>query len=236
VDRRAVHDVTSRTQQLVDTLTARIQEGGIRPGERLPTETGLIETYGVSRTVVREALSRLKAAGLIETQHGRGSFVLTRPSTTGFDPGLPAGFHDVLELLEFRTGVEVESAGLAAVRRTGPALAGLRAAMDDFARAEGNPGAAVNADFLFHLRIALATGNRYFGDLLASLGPSMIVMPPERLRPDRQDFATIVAEHENIHAAIERQDAEAARAAVRVHLSNSRARLPAADPSHEGCR
>ncbi|MFI7701411.1 FadR/GntR family transcriptional regulator [Nonomuraea sp. NPDC049480] len=217
--------MTSRTQQLVDTLTARIQEGVIRPGERLPTESDLVETHGVSRTVVREAIARLKAAGLIETQHGRGSFVLARPSTTGFDPAPARTRQEVLDLLDFRMGVEVESAGLAAARRTGPGLAGLREALRGFESAAGHPSAAVNADYRFHLRIAVTTGNRYFADLLASLGPSMIIMPRDRLQPGREDFARIVAEHDNIYAAIERQDAEAARAAARVHLSNSRARL-----------
>ncbi|NUP77244.1 MAG: FadR family transcriptional regulator [Nonomuraea sp.] len=220
--------MTSRTQRLVDTLTARIQEGVIRPGERLPTESSLIETHGVSRTVVREALARLKAAGLIETQHGRGSFVLARPSTAGFAPAPATTWQDVLDLLDFRTGVEIEAAGLAAARRSEAALEGLREALDDFAAASANPAAAVDADFRFHLRIALATGNRYYGDLLSSLGPAMIVVPRERLDPEGPGFARIVAEHENIHAAIERRDAEAARAAVRVHLANSRARLSAA--------
>ncbi|MCK2219310.1 GntR family transcriptional regulator [Actinomadura sp. ATCC 31491] len=217
--------MTSRTQQLVDTLTARIQEGVIRPGERLPTESDLVDAYGVSRTVVREAMARLKAAGLVETQHGRGSFVLARPSTTGFGPAPARTRQDVLDLLDFRMGVEVEAAGLAAARRTDAALAGLREALEAFAAAAGNPGAAVHADYLFHLRVALATGNRYYGDLLASLGPSMIIVPRDRLRADRPDFAGIVAEHDAVHAAIERRDAEAARAAVRVHLSASRARL-----------
>lgn len=224
--------MTSRTQQLVDTLTARITEGVIRPGERLPTENELAATYGVSRTVVREAVSRLKAAGLVETQHGRGSFVLARPSTTGFGPvpGEPT-LHDVLDLLDFRTGVEVEAAALAASRRTDHHLDGLREALEHFAAARDHPSTAVHADFRFHLRIALATGNRYFSDLLSSFGPSMIVMPRERLHPGRPDFARIVAEHENIYAAVERQDAEGARAAVRVHLANSRARLLGSGPA-----
>jgi DNA-binding FadR family transcriptional regulator len=225
--------MTTLTQRLVDLLTARIQEGVIRPGERLPTEGSLVETYGVSRTVVREAIARLKAAGLIETQHGRGSFVLARPSTTGFEPE-PRDLRDVLDLLDLRMGVETEAAGLAADRRTEPALTGLHQALESFARAAAHPSTAVNADYRFHLRIALATGNRYFGDLLGSFGPSMIIMPRERLHPRRPDFATIVTEHENIYTAIERQDREAARAAVRVHLSNSRARLLAAKAPDPG--
>lgn len=227
------------TQKLVDSLTARIQEGVIRPGERLPTESSLVETYGVSRTVVREAISRLQAAGLIETHHGRGSFVLARPSTARFDLGALARegeptVQDVVDLLDFRTAVEVEAAALAAGRRTEARLADLREALDRFAAGADHPSTAVNADFQFHLRIALATGNRHFGDLISSFGPSMIIVPRDRLASAGQGgesghFGRIVTEHENIYAAIARQDADGARAAARVHLANSRARLLATD-------
>ncbi|NUW34210.1 FadR family transcriptional regulator [Nonomuraea sp. SMC257] len=223
--------MTSRTQRLVDTLTARIREGVVRPGERLPTESSLVETYGVSRTVVREAISRLQAAGLVETHHGRGTFVLARPSTARFPAG-PRGevtLEDVTGLLEFRTAFEVEAAALAARRRTDAHLTGLREALDAFAGAADHPSAAVNADYRFHLRVALATGNHHFADLVSSLGPSMIVVPQERLDPGDR-FAGIVAEHENIYAAIARGDADAARAAARVHLANSRARLLQPEP------
>ncbi|NUW39076.1 FadR/GntR family transcriptional regulator [Nonomuraea rhodomycinica] len=223
--------MTSRTQRLVDTLTARIREGVVRPGERLPTESSLVETYGVSRTVVREAISRLQAAGLVETHHGRGTFVLARPSTTRFPAG-PQGevtLEEVTGLLEFRTAFEVEAAALAARRRTDAHLADLREALDAFAGAAEHPSTAVNADYRFHLRVALATGNHHFADLISSLGPSMIVVPRERLDPGGR-FAGIVAEHEHIYAAIARGDADAARAAARVHLANSRARLLQPEP------
>jgi DNA-binding FadR family transcriptional regulator len=220
--------MTSLTQRLVETLTARIQEGVIQPGEKLPAESGLVETYGVSRTVVREAISRLQAAGLIETHHGRGSFVLARPSSTAFAPGRPGEptMADALDLLAFRTAFEVEAAGIAARLRSRARLGSLREALDGFTGCADNPGAAVTADFGFHLRIALATENRYFADLLKSFGAAMIVVPRDRLLPGRHEhFALIVAEHETIYAAIERQDVEGARAAARVHLDNSRERL-----------
>ncbi|MEV0143463.1 MULTISPECIES: FadR/GntR family transcriptional regulator [unclassified Nonomuraea] len=223
--------MTNRTQRLVDTLTARIREGVVRPGERLPTESSLVETYGVSRTVVREAISRLQAAGLVETHHGRGTFVLARPSTNRFlaGPGGEATLEDVAGLLEFRTAFEVEAAALAARRRTDAQLADLREALDAFAGAADHPSTAVNADYRFHLRIALATGNHHFADLVSSLGPSMIVVPRDRLDPGGR-FAGIVAEHENIYGAIARHDADAARAAARVHLSNSHTRLLQSQP------
>ncbi|GAA3190872.1 FadR/GntR family transcriptional regulator [Nonomuraea roseoviolacea] len=223
--------MTSRTQRLVETLTARIREGVVRPGERLPTESSLVETYGVSRTVVREAISRLQAAGLVETHHGRGTFVLARPATARFPAG-PQGevtLEEVTGLLEFRTAFEVEAAALAARRRTDAHLAGLREALEAFADAADHPSAAVNADYRFHLRVALATGNHHFADLVSALGPSMIVVPRERLDPGGR-FAGIVAEHQNIYAAIARGDADAARAAARVHLANSRARLLRPEP------
>lgn len=219
--------MANRTQQLVESLTARIQQGVIRPGEKLPTESRLVETHGVSRTVVREAISRLQAAGLIETQHGRGSFVLAQPSTTGFEitrDGEPT-LDEALELLEFRTAVELEAAACAARRRTGTQLDGLREALDQFSAGAARPGATVTADFQFHLRIALASGNRYFADLLRSLGAAMIVVPRRRLDAEADDIGRIAMEHEHIHAAIERRDPDAARAALRVHLANSRARL-----------
>ncbi|MFD1541206.1 FadR/GntR family transcriptional regulator [Nonomuraea guangzhouensis] len=223
--------MASLTQTLVDDLTARIQEGVIHPGDKLPTESSLVETYGVSRTVVREAISRLQAAGLVETQHGRGTFVLARPSTTRFEFGQSdeLTLDDVVDLLDFRTAFEVEAAALAARRRGGPRLEELLAALDRFAASADNPSAAVNADYQFHLRVALATGNRYFADLITSFGPSMIIVPRDRLSPAGQGhFEQIVVEHENIYAAIERQDSDGARAAARVHLGNSRSRLLAA--------
>jgi DNA-binding FadR family transcriptional regulator len=225
--------MASLTQTLVDDLTARIQEGVIHPGDKLPTESSLVETYGVSRTVVREAISRLQAAGLVETQHGRGSFVLARPGSARFEFGQSGELtvDDVVDLLDFRMAFEVEAAALAARRGGGPRLEDLRAALDRFAGSADNPSTAVNADFQFHLRIALATGNRYFADLITSFGPSMIIVPRDRLSPAGQGhFEQIVIEHENIYAAIERQDGDGARAATRVHLSNSRARLLAAHP------
>ncbi|MEU3271736.1 FadR/GntR family transcriptional regulator [Saccharomonospora sp. NPDC006951] len=217
----------SRTEELVASLTARIREGLIQPGERLPAEHELVREHGVSRTVVREAISRLQAAGLVHTRHGRGSYVLAQPSTTPFDAGVAGKLTEqgAVELIEFRTAIETESSALAARRRSAAQLGGIREALDTFTGSAGNPAAAVDADFQFHLRIALASGNRYLSDLLTSFGPSLIVMHRDRLPADARRFALAVTEHENIYGAIERGDAEGARAAARVHLGNSTVRM-----------
>jgi DNA-binding FadR family transcriptional regulator len=217
--------------ELVERLKDRILSGEISPGDRLPTESSLVEEFGVSRTVVREAVSRLQAAGLVETFQGRGSFVLEVPQATDHFALREVRSHrDVLELLEFRIGVESEAAGLAAVRRTDRQLKAIERALDDFRRIGDDPARSVEADFAFHRKVAAAAGNRFYTDLIDSLGPMMIMLPRTRLDPayemsDATHLTRVVLEHENIYAAIARSDPEAARAAARVHLTNTRHRL-----------
>ncbi|GAA1573073.1 FadR/GntR family transcriptional regulator [Kribbella hippodromi] len=215
--------------QIVEELKQRILSGAISPGAKLPTEYSLVEEFGVSRTVVREAVSQLQAAGLVETFQGRGSYVLELPERTS---GLREvrSHRDVLELMDFRIGVESEAAGLAASRRTAHQLKGIERALDDFRRVGDDPARSVEADFSFHLKVAVASGNRFYSDLINDLGPMMIMLPRTRLNPvyqmdDPDHLTRVVHEHENIHAAIARSDPEAARAATRVHLSNTRRRL-----------
>jgi len=221
----------SLAQDLVAELTRQIREGQIKCGEKLPTESEIMEAHGVSRTVVREAISRLQASGTVETRHGIGTFVLDTPSVSGFriDPATIVTLRDVMAILELRVSLEVECAGLAARRRTDEQLAAMRTALDTFNQA-GEARDAVASDFQFHLQIALATGNRYFTDIMGHFGTSII--PRTRLdsaylaHADQQQYhARLRREHEEIYQAIARQDADAARAAMRLHLTNSRERL-----------
>lgn len=217
--------------ELVERLKERILAGELQPGEKLPTESSLVAEFGVSRTVVREAISRLQAAGLVETFQGRGSFVLSLPPATDrFALGDVRSHRDVLELLELRIGVEAEAAGLAAERRTAHQLKAIERALDDFQRIGDDPSNSVEADFAFHLKVANASGNRFYTELIGSFGPMMIMLPRTRLDPayemsDAAHLTRVVHEHENIYAAIARSDPEGARAAARVHLSNTRHRL-----------
>ena len=221
----------SLAHDLVDALVARIRAGGLVAGDRLPTEAAFMTEFGVSRTVVREALSRLQAAGVVETRHGIGTFVAA-PSDDGvfrIDREQLSTLRDVIAMLELRIGVEVEAAGLAAQRRTPENLARMRAALETFAAAVAAGRDAVHADFEFHLEIMRATQNPHFAQLLQSLGTSMI--PRARLDrievfdAERQNYLRKVhAEHESVLDAIASQDTEASRAAVRTHLANSRER------------
>jgi DNA-binding transcriptional regulator YhcF (GntR family) len=108
-------------QGVVAYIAENIRNGGINPGDKLPTESEIMRIQGVSRTVVREAISHMQASGMVETRHGIGTFVLEppRPNALGIDPKTVVTMRDVLAILELRISLETEAAGLAALRRTG---------------------------------------------------------------------------------------------------------------------
>jgi GntR family transcriptional repressor for pyruvate dehydrogenase complex len=232
--------------ELVESLGDRIRDGRIAAGAKLPSEAAIMAEFGVSRTVVREALSKLQAAGLVQTRHGIGTFVIGLGDASPFRiaPEQVATLRDVVAVLELRIGIETEAAALAARRRTAQNLGSMRTALDAFAAAVEQGHDAVGPDFRFHLEVARATQNTHFADLMASLGSTII--PRARLddsqpmSDERRDYLRRVnSEHESIYDAIAAQDGEAARAAMRTHLANSRERrrrasaaeLPAAMPA-----
>ena len=219
----------SRAHDLVSSLTQQILLGTFRPGDRLPSENTLVREHGISRTVVREALSKLQASGLVEPRHGIGTFVIERQTQAGLRVGAENAA-SVRDLLELRIGLEGQAAALAALRRTDRHLAQMRQALDDYQDLAAAGDSCIEADRRFHLLIAEATGNLYFGEMMAHLGSALI--PRNRLaqadragaRLARQAYLANL-EHEAILNAIRRQDPDAARAAVCLHLSNSRDRL-----------
>ena len=227
-------------QSVVAYISDGIRNGTIRPGDKLPTESEIMRIQGVSRTVVREAISHLQAAGLVETRHGIGTFVLQPQAapTLGLDPATVVTMRDVLAILELRISLETEAAGLAASRRTVEQLQHLRETLDGFQAAAMSGEETVKWDVQFHLTIAEAAANRYFYDILKHLGTNII--PRARVNSARltQDdpanyMDRVGREHEDIFNAIARQDPESARAAMRTHLGNSRERLRRAQENIE---
>jgi|SRR5690348_3830848 DNA-binding FadR family transcriptional regulator len=223
----------SLTQTVVSALSERIRSGEFHVGEKLPTESELMDSFGVSRTVIREAISRLQAAGLVETRHGIGTFLLEPQNEQQLRIRTESilTMLDVLAILELRISLETEAAGLAALRRTDAQLQQLRTVLDEFAEnIHKKTGNAVTSDVAFHLLVATATGNRYFHDILKQLGKAIIprtrVDSASLAEGDRASYLSRVhLEHEDIYSAIVRKDPDAARAAMRTHLANSRERL-----------
>ncbi|KQV46870.1 GntR family transcriptional regulator [Pelomonas sp. Root1217] len=217
--------------ELVDSLGDRIRAGQLKAGDKLPTEAAIMDEFEVSRTVVREAISKLQAAGLVETRHGIGTFVIGPGDAPSFkiSPEQFSTLQDVIAVLELRIGLETEAAGLAAQRRSEANLVALRRALDMVIAAVEAGQDSVAADFQFHLEIARATQNGHFAELMSTLGSQII--PRARLEPSVDMSAErlaymrrVNAEHESILDAITSQDTESARAAMRTHLSNSRER------------
>ncbi|MEV7662737.1 FadR/GntR family transcriptional regulator [Paenarthrobacter sp. NPDC089316] len=223
------------TADLAADLRNRIVDGVIQPGEKLPSENTLIGEYGVSRTVVRSALTRLQAEGLVETERGRGSFALTPPAegpTTAPGTRPVSSMEERLQMLDFRIGVEVEAAALAAKNHSERQLKAVHGALEQFTANVAHPAHSMKADFEFHRAVAAASGNPFYTDCISALGQTMITMPRPRLvtgddqeTPER--FDQVIHEHSSIYAAIAEGDPVAAAAAMRLHLNNSRRRFAA---------
>ncbi|WP_299839557.1 FadR/GntR family transcriptional regulator [uncultured Paracoccus sp.] len=213
-----------------DALRARIADGSHKPGDRLPSEAQLTREFGVSRTVVREAIAALRSDGLVEPRQGAGVFVLEPPAPQP----LPFGNLDLarvsslIEMLELRTAVEGDAAGFAALRRSPAQEEAIVEAFGRLGRLAASGQPTSDADFAFHLAIAEAANNPRFSEFLRLLGQTLI---PRRAVTDgaepqiTPDYARILeAEHEAIVAAIQDGDEAAARDAMRRHLKNSQAR------------
>ena len=149
----------SLTSMLIEAVTERIQSGQYKRGDQLPTEKDMIEEFGVSRTVVREAISNLKASGLVSTHQGKGAFVLDEGVRSfRISEDKLAVVEEVLEALEFRIAIESEAAALAARRRYAGQTRSDRGppAMRWTRRSEGEE--TVDLDIAFHRAIAAGDG------------------------------------------------------------------------------
>lgn len=216
-------------QAVIDALRDRIVTGDLTIGDQLPTEIQLELEFGVSRTVVREAIAELRAAGLVTPVQGKGIFVAEAPSgnpvhlTSGEIKSIP----QTLELLEFRLAIEVESAAISAYRRSPQQEEAIRDANQHMIANIHAGAPTVEADFAFHMAIARATNNQYYIDSLTRFGARSIPRSQFPTLPDASDvdyLNGVIAEHTRIIDAIADQDPDGARAAMREHLLNSQKR------------
>jgi DNA-binding FadR family transcriptional regulator len=215
-------------------IAADIAAGRLLPGVRLPTEQELMAAMGVSRTVVREAVAALRAEGLIATRHGIGSFVAEFPTQALFriEPGQTETLSDALHIMELRTAVETEAAGLAAERATGGQRRAIHQALTAIDMAIDRGDAAIGEDFALHAAITDATGNPQFRRFLDFLGRFIIPRASVRIRALnlRAYLTTFQHEHRAIVSAIDARSVEQARSAMRSHLVMSRQRYRALAP------
>ncbi|MFZ5734051.1 MAG: FadR/GntR family transcriptional regulator [Pseudomonadota bacterium] len=223
---RPLNPARRRTEEVVERIADQIGSGKLVAGTKLPTEQEMMIAMGVSRTVVREAISALRARGLVVTRQGAGAFVSSDPAQQPYaiNPDGLGSLSGVIELLELRTAVEMESAAIASERATAAELKAIRQAAATFSKAARRDDRAVQEDFDFHRAIALATHNRRFTGFLEYLGGLIIPRQSIRLDDDRSYLQKVASEHDMILAAIELRAPDKARAAMRQHLVNGRER------------
>jgi GntR family transcriptional repressor for pyruvate dehydrogenase complex len=225
-------------ERVVDKVLDLIAANTWRPGYRLPPERELAEAFGVSRTVVREAVKALEARGVLESLTGSGVYVravdssiISRSLQTYIQLSNQDDFE--IRLNEVRRVLEVEIAALAAQRATPEQRAQLRKICQEM-RSGGQAGHKMaELDFRLHLTLAEATQNELFEVLLAPLINQLhdqIVLTWDGYGP--RPVETVLDQHEAIVAAVESSDPDAARQAMTKHLAYSREVLEALSHAH----
>lgn len=219
------------TDRITQILINEITGGQYKLGEVLPPEQIIAGRLGVSRTVLREAVSRLKADGFVASKQGRGLAItaVVRPSVLRMHATEEGDLDQILSIVELRRGFEIEAASLAAIRRTEDDLLAMRDALQTMAKAIETDDivVGVDADMRFHRVIAEATRNEHyieFFNFLSSLFARNLQV--SRTRSAKAKRGTDAQrEHEILYAAIERGDSELARQCARNHVENTESRL-----------
>ncbi len=229
-DNLTLPDVPRLPERVAAVIARQIGEGRYLPGAKLPPESQLSEVFGVSRSVVREAISRLKTEGLLDSRQGKGVMVLGPAARTAFRmEGIDRlSQQELAQFYEMRAVIESETAALAARRRNSADLKRLRGCLTRMAQAveEGTDG--TGPDVEFHRIIAEASGNRYLKDLMEFLNAragQVIRTARDHSSRSARLPSQVQQEHENIFQAISAGDAEAARSISQHHLQNAARRL-----------
>lgn len=214
-------------EEVAEAILHMIQTGQLKPGDKLDSVQQLAENFQVGRAAIREALTALRAMGLIEMKQGEGTYVRE------FDPAMLSfpistailmSKEDVAHLLEVRKLLEVGAAGLAARKRTEEDLRAMQSALTQMREVIGDEELGEKADFLFHMAIAEATKN----PLLVSLMNNVSGMMMETMRETRRIWlfakqATteqLLEDHIAIFEAIREQNIELAQERMKDHLGH----------------
>jgi GntR family transcriptional regulator, transcriptional repressor for pyruvate dehydrogenase complex len=224
------------SDQVARQLAAEISAGRLAAGAKLPAEARLVEQFAVSRTVVREAVSRLKSLGLVDSRQGSGVFVSATPpyAPLNFDARHVETRSAVVQMAEVRRALEAEAAGLAAQRRERADIDRLHRAVAALERAVLAGGDGVEEDLQFHRAIGQAAHNPFLLGTLDYLAQFMrgAIGVTRANEARRADFATQVRqEHAAVVDAIEQGDRAKARAAASRHMNNAIRRIESADPA-----
>ena len=216
--------------QVAEILEQEIQQGSWRPGDKLPPESELSQKFGVSRSVVREALSRLKYEGLVDSHQGKGIIVVGTSGRRSFRlknlQKLDA--RDLAQLYELRVILDSEAAAMAAKRRSKKQLNRLKASLNRMSRSVQKDTDGTEPDFEFHKSIAEASGNYHLNGLIQFLNDKIEQVIHEARSHSRRSPglpSEVQKEHEAIYRALTDKNPKQARQAALTHLQNAAKRL-----------
>jgi GntR family transcriptional regulator, transcriptional repressor for pyruvate dehydrogenase complex len=224
------------SQRVVRQLETLLTGTQLQPGDRLPAERELARQFGVSRTVIREAVAALVAKGLLEVAAGSGT-IIRRPSADFVAQSLALYLRsgqphlDYANVHEARRTLEVEIAGLAAARRTDADLQQMQALLEAMATQYDTPDLYIANDVAYHRALALATHNPLFPLLLDSIVDIMLEVRRLGLRVPR-NFESGKNHHQAIFEQVRAGNSEEARHAMLAHLLDSEAIMKQALESH----
>ena len=220
----------ARAAQIADRILDQVVHGGLEPGDLLPAEGKLAAYFQVSRSVIREAIKQLEGRGILEVINGRGAVVrpLSEVQLTAYFTHAIAVHHLTFrELMEARRPIEVQSARLAAQRRTPDQLEAMQAIVQRMRRNVGNADVYVDLDRDLHALIAEASGNVIIAHLVRAFRGALNDLTHEMLyrRRNRQQLERVHALHDAIVAEIGYRNAEAAGRAMDMHFGEALAFL-----------
>ena len=209
--------------KIITQIRSLITSGELKPGDKLPPERRLAQLFGVSRGPVRDAIQKLEFYGILKTQPQSGTVVagIGISAIEGLITDVlqlePADFYS---LVEMRVILEVNAAKLAAVKRTADDISSIYKALDAYEKKIAQDAHAVEEDLLFHLRIAEASKNRALKSFMLIIIPDIVKNFLELKVCSDVRFQRTIDEHKQIVSHIVEQDAEAAGAAMRLHLND----------------
>jgi len=226
---REVRRTSLLPDQIAADIMAKITDGQLLPGDTLPTEHALAGTFGVSRNVVREAIARLRSDGVVESRQGRGAVVkpISERETFRVDIQSLGKSGNLADLFELRGLLEIEAAGLAAVRRTSLDLEEMGKAIAELDGEFQFDERRLEADAAFHRAVGKATGNAYLYGIICYI--SSRLKETTRVTSnvyEKDDLVQVTRdEHRMVLRAIEAGDRTGARMAMAEHINGASERL-----------
>jgi GntR family transcriptional repressor for pyruvate dehydrogenase complex len=214
-------------EEVTEAIQEMIRSGQLKPGERLDSVQQLAENFQVGRSAIREALTSLRAMGLVEMRQGEGTFINefeTDQITLPLSTAILMNKKDIANLLEVRKILELGTAAAAAKRRSKDHLVAMEKALEEMEASNGDEELGEVADLQFHLAISEASQN----PLLLSLMNHVSGLMGETMKETRKvwlfskqtTMEKLAYEHYSIYKAIQKQDEEEARHFMKIHLEN----------------